>query len=350
MCKDLGNGGFLPQNEPQTSHDTPQAFITEHPRIEIPSTREREPQIARVLSKTDPVTFEVKCTDKRCRDKESEAVASGQIARGSGMWVPVQLENQPCWVIVDTGASRSLVSRSRALEIGNPILPYDHNLFGPIGNVIPIDGIMRADVKIGPHATSDEFIVVDQLYPQLLFGLKFMTENGCQMDLASKQFLIRVSDSKTTAVGVHIGDRYEHPPDEAYVIQTAKIPKNPENDDLNAEAENDVDERMQLAASELQDAEIKQNLRELVKQYRDVFALAKDPLGTAVGTEHRIETKDAVPIKMAPYKIAPHKPPAIRAEIQEMLEKGVIVPSKIPFSSPIVMVPKKDGTNRKCIN
>ena len=92
---------------------------------------------------------------------------------------------------------------------------------------------------------------------------------------------------------------------------------------------------MQLAASELQNAEKKQKLRELVKQYRDVFALAKDPLGTAVGTEHRIETKDAVPIKMAPYKIAPHKLPAIRAEKQEMLEKGVIVPSKSTFSSPL---------------
>ena len=147
-----------------------------------------------------------------------------------------------------------------------------------------------------------------------------MTENGCQMDLASKQFLIRVSDSKTTAVGVHIGDRYEQPPDDqAYVIQTVKIPESPENDDLNAEIENDVDEIMQLAASELQNSEIKQKLRELFKQYRDVFALAKDPLGTAVGTEHRIETKDAVPIKMAPYKIAPDKLPAIRAEIQEML-------------------------------
>ena len=262
MCKDLGPGGFLPQNEPQTSHDPPQAFINEHPRIEGPLTCGSEPQTAKILSKSDPVIFEVKYTDKRCRDKESEAVASGEIARGSGMWVLVQVENPPCWAIVDTGASRSLMSRSLASEIGNPILPYDHNLFGPIGNVIPIDGIMHADVKIGPHATSDEFIVVDQLYPQLLIGLKFMTENGCQMDLASKKFLIRVSDSKTPAVGVHIGDRYEHPPDDqAYVIQTVKNIENPENDDLNAEVENDVDEIMQLAASELQNAEIKQKLR-----------------------------------------------------------------------------------------
>ena len=32
-----------------------------------------------------------------------------------------------------------------------------------------------------------------------------------------------------------------------------------------------------------------------------------------------------------------------------MLDKGVIVPTKSPYSSPIVMVPKKDGTNRMCI-
>ena len=171
MCKDVGPGGFVPLNESETPHDPPQVFINEHPQIEGPLTRESEPQIARVLSKSDPVIFEVKCTDKRCRDKESEAVASGEIAGGSGMWVPVQAEKQPFWAIVDTGASRSLMSRSLASEIGNPILPYDHNLFGSIGNVIPIDGIMRADIKMGPHATSDDFIVVDQLYPQLLIGL-----------------------------------------------------------------------------------------------------------------------------------------------------------------------------------
>ena len=33
-----------------------------------------------------------------------------------------------------------------------------------------------------------------------------------------------------------------------------------------------------------------------------------------------------------------------------MLEKGVIVPNKSPFSSPLVMVPEKDGTNRMCID
>ena len=123
MCKDVGAGSFVPQNEKQTSLGPSQAFINEQPRFEVPFTRGPEPQTTKILSKNDPVIFEVKCTNKRCRNKESEAVASGKVVRGSGMWVPVQVDNQFCWAIGDTGASKNLMSRSLASEIGNPILP-----------------------------------------------------------------------------------------------------------------------------------------------------------------------------------------------------------------------------------
>ena len=93
VCKDVGPGGFFPQTEPQTPHDSPQAFKIEKLWIVVPFTRGPEPQTSKIMSENDPVIFEVKCTDKRCRDKESEAVASGEIVRDSGMWVPVQVEN-----------------------------------------------------------------------------------------------------------------------------------------------------------------------------------------------------------------------------------------------------------------
>ena len=72
-------------------------------------------------------------------------------------------------------------------------------------------------------------------------------------------------------------------------------------------------------------------MRDLIRDYRDVFLLPSDPLGTAVGVEHRIDIGDAKPFKISPYKIAPHKLEAVREEIREMLEKGVIVPSKESF-------------------
>jgi len=56
---------------------------------------------------------------------------------------------------------------------------------------------------------------------------------------------------------------------------------------------------------------------------------------------HKIETGDATPIKKAPYKT----PFALRQEmnrqVQKMLDKGVISPSHSPWSSSVVLVPKK---------
>jgi len=56
---------------------------------------------------------------------------------------------------------------------------------------------------------------------------------------------------------------------------------------------------------------------------------------------HKIEAGDATPIKKAPYKT----PFALRQEmnrqVQKMLDKGVISPSHSPWSSPVVLVPKK---------
>ena len=111
-----------------------------------------------------------------------------------------------------------------------------------------------------------------------------------------------------------------------------------------------MEEILNLAIPGLKNSELKEKLGNLIRDYRDVFSLPSDPLVTAVGVEHRIDIGDAKPFKIAPYKNAPHKLEAVREEIREMLEKGVIVPSESPFSSPIVMVPKKDGSNRMCID
>ena len=88
----------------------------------------------------------------------------------------------------------------------------------------------------------------------------------------------------------------------------------------------------------------------LIGAYRDVFALAKDPLGTAIGMDPFIDTSDNPPFEIALSKVAPYKMPEVQEEIKEKLDKGVILPIKSPYSTPIVMVLNKDGTNRICID
>src|SRR5688572_20674369 len=66
--------------------------------------------------------------------------------------------------------------------------------------------------------------------------------------------------------------------------------------------------------------------------------------------EHEIKTRDAMPIKQRAYRIAHSDHDFIKNEIQAMQEKGIIRESSSPWASPIVLVPKKNGKRRMCID
>ena len=350
MCQESGPGGFYTNIEPPNVNS---------PLVEPSETgfNSLEPGPVKILPKGDPEELEkfngVKNACAKSNEREApHAIAAGKFVKGSGLLVPYQVEDQCCWAIVDTGASNSLISSTLATELGNEIVPNQSSLIGPVGNVMSTRGLMKAMVKIGDLVAEDEFVVVDGLYPEVLMGLKFMIESKIYPNVVSQELVIKKPDRSTVVVPMQLGGRHvPSPGNEAYVFDTIPAPDHVSvATELNDELERDVDEILNLATSDLESAEIKEELQTLIREYRDVFSLPKDPLGTAVGIEHKIDIENSPPIKIPPYKIAPHKLDAIRAEINEMIEKKVIVPSKSPYSSPIVMVPKKDGSNRMCID
>lgn len=87
--------------------------------------------------------------------------------------------------------------------------------------------------------------------------------------------------------------------------------------------------------------------REQVKQVIDeYFELVKYiKLGCTNLIEHEIKT-DIPPIKQRYYPVSPFMQQKIDKEIDKMLELDVIEPSTSGWSSPILMVPKKDNTYR----
>ncbi|KAL0148421.1 hypothetical protein M9458_056231 [Cirrhinus mrigala] len=113
-----------------------------------------------------------------------------------------------------------------------------------------------------------------------------------------------------------------------------------------------VGTRDQLAALSLTDPVVvdinphlsaaqKTELQHLVGQYPDVFS--SRPGQTNV-IQHDIRTPPGVIVRQRPYRVPEARRQAIEEEVQEMLKLGVIEPSRSPWSSPIVMVLKPDGT------
>ncbi|XP_062568864.1 uncharacterized protein LOC134230979 [Saccostrea cucullata] len=83
-------------------------------------------------------------------------------------------------------------------------------------------------------------------------------------------------------------------------------------------------------------------------KYTNLFA--ENSLGGTGKVKHQIDTGDSRPIKQRPRRVPAHLTDEVYKNIDDMLEKGVIQPSNSPWSSPIVLVRKKDGTYRFCVD
>ncbi|KAL0153383.1 hypothetical protein M9458_051302 [Cirrhinus mrigala] len=89
----------------------------------------------------------------------------------------------------------------------------------------------------------------------------------------------------------------------------------------------------------------KTELQHLVGQFSDVFS----PLpGQTNIIQHEIRTQPGMIVRQRPYRVPEARWQAIEEEVQQMFKLGVIEPSRSPWLSPIVMVPKPDGTLHFC--
>ena len=98
------------------------------------------------------------------------------------------------------------------------------------------------------------------------------------------------------------------------------------------------------------DPDQSKRLKQLLLEFVGVFAVDDDDLGRTALVKHTINVGDAQPVKQAPRRQAIAKRQIEEAEIARMLEQGVISPSSGPWASPTVLVTKKDGKTRFCVD
>ncbi len=85
----------------------------------------------------------------------------------------------------------------------------------------------------------------------------------------------------------------------------------------------------------------------LQTEFADVFS----PLpGRTNLIQHHIEMEPGVVVRSRPYWLPEHKKKVVHLELEAMLEMGVIEESHSDWASPIVLVPKTDGSVRFCVD
>ncbi|BHF62451.1 hypothetical protein SprV_0200543300 [Sparganum proliferum] len=91
-------------------------------------------------------------------------------------------------------------------------------------------------------------------------------------------------------------------------------------------------------------------LSQLVSEFKDIFDWDGKSTGRTGVTEHCIDTGDARPIRVPPRRLPIFYQKELDALINDMLSRKIIRPSQSPWSSPIVLVKKKAGSMRLCID
>jgi hypothetical protein len=93
-----------------------------------------------------------------------------------------------------------------------------------------------------------------------------------------------------------------------------------------------------------------QDLEELLTEYEDIFAVDSEDHGRTNKVHRRIDTGDARPFRQTPRRLPPAKQTELSKMLNDMQRREVIEESDSPWSSPAVLVRKKNGELRFCVD
>ncbi|XP_026064099.1 uncharacterized protein LOC113047063 [Carassius auratus] len=91
-------------------------------------------------------------------------------------------------------------------------------------------------------------------------------------------------------------------------------------------------------------------VRALLYKFQSVFSCHDGDVGCTNLISHDIPLLDSVPVRQRYRRIPPSEYEVVKSHINQLLEASIIRESCSPYASPIVLVKKKDGTLRMCVD
>lgn len=111
----------------------------------------------------------------------------------------------------------------------------------------------------------------------------------------------------------------------------------------------DLMEKIDLCTDDLSTKQVEQ-AKQVIREFEDIFSKSDEDIGFSSAVKHAIELSDPKPFKQRHRFIPPAMYEEVRSHLQQLLNIGIIRPSRSPWASPIVLVRKKDGSLRMCID
>lgn len=232
-------------------------------------------------------------------------------------FVEVILVNSPIVVLLDSGSNVSIVGGSGLkilTEKHLKIVPHPREFVITADNQEQeVKGLVYLPIIIDNSCHCLEALVVPAINHSFIFGSDFCRKFNLKIDYKNNSWNIQSKLSRLNAI---TEKPLEPPP------FISKI------DDLSPE---------------------KQKMAEKVIQSFKIID-GNDRLGLTHKMSLTIDTGDAKPFRIKQYPFSPYMTKILHSELDEMLKLGVVEPSQSPWSSPVLLIKKKNNEYRFCFD
>ena len=122
-----------------------------------------------------------------------------------------------------------------------------------------------------------------------------------------------------------------------------------ESEEMGAERDGHSKPNIQFDKSDISETQ-QERFLSMIDQFSNIFAVDNSDLGKTSLSEHTIHTGTSQPIKQPSRRTPPHQREITDRQLDDLLKHGRIEPSQSPWSSPVVLDRKHDGTFCACVD
>ncbi|GFU21457.1 retrovirus-related Pol polyprotein from transposon 412 [Trichonephila clavipes] len=284
-------------------------------------------------------------------------------------------------MIIDTGANVSIIRNDLAQKLKEKLIwtPPRVVLQTVTGEKIDIHGKLKVKIKFGDTTYQHAVYVADIADPFIL-GLDFLKEHGFTLDFNKNELLPGyigndvsfnsglIGFAENKANGLLIASTLVDLSRKTIPVRICNVTEKPrvfQKGEVLATCSPVTcvckssslllsNSPQQLTPDLLENAELspeqKSSAERLFQEIEDVFSRNSSDIGHTTVTQHRIDTADHPPIKQHPRRLPFAKQEEVGTLLREIQENDIIEPSSSLWASPIVLVRKKDGTTRFCVD
>ena len=250
----------------------------------------------------------------------SEAAASDDLIRGKCLIADKLLD-----VLYDSGATHSFISHACVERLGlcATELPYDMVVSTPTSEPVTTSRVcLKCPIIVEGRSFMADLICLPLAHLDVILGMDWLSTNHIFLDCKEKMLVFG-------------GD---------------VVPSEPLKGDAANEGTGDVRTYMVLFSMYVEeDAEV--SCIPVVSEFPEVFPDDICELPPEREVEFIIDlVPGANPVSIAPYRMSPVELAEVKAQVQDLLSKQFVRPSASPWGAPVLLVKKKDGSMRMCVD